>query len=227
MNHSCSDVHQNVGPTCGPMAPLYMNIFLKRTGPKKEGLKNNSVFTLPHAPRGHIHQPLRSGSSSPGASIRSAEGPSLLSLLFVSSSRSLFLCCSPWLPAPADIHPPTFSQGPPLLADFSSPPPSSPLLIPPLLPLITNAPVTTHIFRSIFWVPLALGSSPGVKNLLRSLTALPSTGCRLQFLATLCLSLFSHQEASQVAKLISEHRTLCFRSNTETVWPRTMSFPQD
>lgn len=136
MNHSCSDVHQNVGPTCGPMAPLYMNIFLKRTGPKKEGLKNNSVFTLPHAPRGHIHQPLRSGSSSPGASIRSAEGPSLLSLLFVSSSRSLFLCCSPWLPAPADIHPPTFSQGPPLLADFSSPPPSSPLLIPPLLPLL-------------------------------------------------------------------------------------------
>ena len=50
MNHSCSDVHQNVGPTCGPMAPLCTDIFLKRTGPKKEGLKNNSVFTLPHAP---------------------------------------------------------------------------------------------------------------------------------------------------------------------------------
>ena len=51
--------------------------------------------------------------------------------------------------------------------------------IPPLLPLITNAPVTTYIFRSIFCIPLVLGSSPGVKNLLRSLTALPSTSCRL------------------------------------------------
>ena len=40
----------------------------------------------------------------------------------------------------------------------------------------------------------------------------------VQFLATLCLSLFSHQEASQGAKLISEHKTLCFRSNTETVY---------
>ena len=120
----------------GLMAPLCIDIFLKRTGPKKEGLKSNSVFTLPHAPRGPIHQPLRSGSGSLGASIRSAYGPSLLSLLFISSSRSLFLCCSPWLPAPADIHPPTFSHGPPLLTDFRSPPLSSPRLIPPRLPLL-------------------------------------------------------------------------------------------
>lgn len=74
------------------------------------------------APRGHIHQPLRSGSGFLGASIRPASGPSLLSLLFVSSSRPRFLCCSTWLPAPVDIHPPTFSHGPPLLTDFRSPP---------------------------------------------------------------------------------------------------------
>ena len=122
MNHSCPEVHHSVGLRCGPLAPLCIDIFLKRTGPKKEGLKNNGVFTLPHAPRGHIHQPLRSGSGSLGASIRPASGPSLLSLLFVSSSRPRFLCCSPWLPAPVDIHPPTFSHGPPLLTDFRSPP---------------------------------------------------------------------------------------------------------
>lgn len=138
----CSDVHQNVGPTCGPMAPLCMNIFLKRTGPKKEGLKNNSVY--PASCTSWPHSSALQQQAPSGASIRSVEGPSsLLSLSLSLLPRSSSFAVHPGCLLLRIFILPPFSQGPPLPLTSAVLPPHLPHLIPPLLPLLP-----CHAFRA-------------------------------------------------------------------------------
>lgn len=93
----------------------------------------------------------------------------------------------------------------------------------PHLPLITNAPMTTYTYSSIFWVSITRELHWGIELAKVSDVSFQYQMWSVQFLAT--LSLFSNQgfTMSQGAKFISEHKTFHFKSNTETVWPQTMS----
>lgn len=98
-------------------------------------------------------------------------------------------------------------------------------LIPLQVPLPTSASMTTYSYSIIFWAPLTQRLSWDLELAMISDRPSPDQVSSVHFLATLSLFLFSHQgvTASQGVKLISKHKTLHCGSNTETVWPRTMS----
>lgn len=120
------------------MAPLCIDIFLKRTGPKKEGLKNNSVY--PASCTSWPHSSALAVRRLPGASIRSVEDLLLLSPLCLFFPFPLPLLFT--LAACSCGSPPPFHRG--LLYSLTSAvTPSSPPLIPPSCPSFP-----CHAFRA-------------------------------------------------------------------------------